>query len=52
MMVGPKTMFKIGDHIPATLNFARAGAIKVEFYVQASPPPAADPTAMGKMGMH
>jgi hypothetical protein len=51
MMVGPKTMFKIGDHIPATLNFARAGAIKVEFYVQASPPPAKDHMAMGNMDM-
>ncbi len=51
MMIGPKTMFKIGDDVPATLNFARAGAIKVEFYVQASPPRAKDHMAMGNMDM-
>jgi copper(I)-binding protein len=52
MLVGPKAPFKVGDHIPATLKFARAGAVKVEFYVQASPPVAEDHTAMGKMDMH
>jgi copper(I)-binding protein len=51
MLVGPKAPFKVGDHIPATLKFARAGAIKVEFHVQASPPAAEDHGAMGKMEM-
>jgi copper(I)-binding protein len=51
MMVGPKTTFKIGDHIPAILRFARAGAIKVEFYVEASPPTHEDHLATGKMDM-
>lgn len=52
MLIGPKSAFKVGDHIPATLKFAHAGSIKVEFHVQAAPPPAEDQAPMGKMDMH
>ncbi len=38
MLVAPKRPFRIGDRIPATLLFARAGALHVEFYVQAEAP--------------
>ena len=40
MFMGPKKPFAIGDHVPATLRFRRAGAVKVEFYVQAAAPDA------------
>jgi copper(I)-binding protein len=40
MLIGPKRTFKAGDHIPATLRFAHAGPVKVEFVVQADPPDA------------
>ena len=52
MLIGPKAPFKVGDHITATLKFAKAGSIKVEFYVQTAPPTAEDHGAMGKMDMH
>ena len=52
MLIGPKVPFKVGDHVPATLKFAKAGAIKVEFHVQAAPPAAEDHGAMGRMDMH
>lgn len=52
MLIGPKTTFKVGDHIPATLRFAKAGAIKVEFYVQTAAPAPEDHAPMGKMDMH
>jgi copper(I)-binding protein len=52
MLVGPKAPFKVGDHIPATLKFAKAGSIKVEFHVQASAPAAENHGATGKMDMH
>ncbi len=35
MLIGPVRRFKPGDRIPVTLRFARAGAVKVEFAVQA-----------------
>ena len=35
MLVGPKHSFKPGERVPATLRFARAGAVKVEFMVRA-----------------
>jgi periplasmic copper chaperone A len=38
MLIGPKQAFRIGDRIPATLRFARAGRIQVEFEVQAEAP--------------
>jgi copper(I)-binding protein len=38
MLVGPKRPFKPGDRIPATLRFAHAGAVKVEFVVRSDPP--------------
>lgn len=34
MLIGPIRRFKPGDRIPATLRFAHAGAVKVEFVVQ------------------
>ena len=37
MLIGPIRRFKPGDRIPATLRFAHAGAVKVEFVVQAGP---------------
>jgi len=46
MLVRPKQSFKIGDHIPATLRFEHAGEVKVEFYVQAGAPVAADHSGM------
>jgi copper(I)-binding protein len=41
MIVGPRRPFKAGDRIPATLRFAHAGEVKVEFAVQAEAPAAA-----------
>ncbi len=38
MLIGPIRRFKPGDRIPATLRFAHAGAVKVEFVVQADSP--------------
>ena len=35
MLVGPKHPLKPGERVPATLRFARAGAVKVEFVVKA-----------------
>jgi copper(I)-binding protein len=37
MFVGLKTPFTLGAHIPATLTFAHAGKVAVEFYVQQQP---------------
>ena len=37
MLVGPKRSYKVGERIPATLRFERAGAVKVEFEVQIAP---------------
>ena len=34
MLIGPKRPFKPGDRVPATLRFARAGAVRVEFEVR------------------
>jgi copper(I)-binding protein len=48
MFMGPKKPFAVGDHIPATLRFRRAGTVKVEFYVQeAAPEGAGGHAAMG-----
>jgi copper(I)-binding protein len=41
MFIELKTPLKAGDRVPATLTFARAGRLKVEFHVS-SEPPAAD----------
>jgi copper(I)-binding protein len=35
MLIGPKRTYKVGDRIPATLRFEKAGTVKVEFLVQA-----------------
>lgn len=37
MFVHPKRALKSGERIPATLTFARAGAVKTTFVVQAAP---------------
>jgi len=37
MLTGPKRGLAPGDHVPATLRFARAGTIRVDFHVQAGP---------------
>jgi copper(I)-binding protein len=47
MLIGPKRPFKVGDHIPATLRFQRAGAVNVEFEVQAAAPGGGQPMSMG-----
>jgi copper(I)-binding protein len=39
MLIGPKRPFKAGEQASATLRFARAGAVKVEFVVRAGAPP-------------
>jgi copper(I)-binding protein len=38
MLVGPRRAFKVGDHVPATLRFARAGDVKVDFEVRTTAP--------------
>jgi copper(I)-binding protein len=35
MLIRPKRPLKIGDRVPATLTFAKAGAVKAVFVVQA-----------------
>jgi periplasmic copper chaperone A len=47
MFVAPKKPFAVGDHIPGTLRFRRAGEVKVEFYVQADAPAPGDHAGMG-----
>jgi hypothetical protein len=37
MIIGVKQQLHAGDKLPVTLNFARAGAVPVEFLVQALP---------------
>jgi copper(I)-binding protein len=46
MLIGPKRPFKVGDRIPATLRFQRAGAVKVEFDVLAAAPGSEQPMSM------
>lgn len=36
MLVGPKHVFKAGDHIPIVLTFERLGSVRAELDVQAS----------------
>jgi periplasmic copper chaperone A len=38
MFVGLERPFKVGERVPATLRFAHAGAVNVEFVVQAAAP--------------
>lgn len=38
MLIGPKRPLRAGEHVPATLRFARAGAVKVDFAVEAPAP--------------
>ncbi|MBV9510335.1 MAG: copper chaperone PCu(A)C [Caulobacteraceae bacterium] len=47
MLIGPQRPFKAGDHIPVILRFQRAGAVSVEFDVQASTPAGGQPMSMG-----
>ena len=47
MLIGPKRPFKVGDHIPATLRFQRAGAVNVDFEVEAATPGGGQPMSMG-----
>jgi copper(I)-binding protein len=47
MLIGPRRPLKIGDHIPATLNFEHAGPVKVDFIVQAEAPAAGMSTMKG-----
>ena len=51
MIVGPRRIFRIGDHIPATLRFARAGQIQIEFYVQLDGPVDSQDRMGGMSGM-
>ena len=41
MLIGPRRPLKPGERVPATLRFAHAGAVKVEFAVRAGPRPGA-----------
>lgn len=57
MLMNPTRPFKLGDRIPATLRFEKAGAVKVELVVQAQPPAetaaaSADAMAGMPMGAH
>lgn len=47
MLIGPRRAFRVGDRIPATLRFERAGDVRVEFEVQAGA--GAKPAPMGSM---
>jgi copper(I)-binding protein len=47
MFVGIKQPFKVGDKVPATLRFEKAGEVKVEFAVLNAPPAAAGHPAGG-----
>jgi len=38
MLIGPKRALKVGDHVQGALRFEHAGVVKVDFYVQATPP--------------
>lgn len=38
MLIGVKRQLQAGERVPVTLNFARAGAVKVEFEVEALAP--------------
>ena len=51
MLVTPKRPFRTGDKIPVTLQFARAGAVHVEFQVQTEHPVDAG-NRMREMDMH
>jgi hypothetical protein len=45
MLIGPKRAFRIGDSIPVTLRFQRAGTVRIDLDVQALSPAGA--MAMG-----
>lgn len=47
MLIGPKRPFKIGDRIPVTLAFARAGRVPIRLVVE----PPSGGMAMGSMKM-
>ena len=50
MIIGPKRAFRVGDHIPVTLKFEKAGQIKVDFDIEATAPASAPPmSSMGGM---
>ena len=50
MLIGLKHALKVGDRVPATLRFAHAGEVRVEFVVQADAP-AAGASMAGMAGM-
>jgi hypothetical protein len=52
MFMGPKKPFAMGDRIPATLRFRRAGAVKVEFSVQEAAPEGGGGNAAMGMSAH
>ena len=59
MLIGPKRAFRPGEHVPVTLRFEHAGAVKVDFAVQTEAPgagashkPGASQTDMSHMDMH
>jgi periplasmic copper chaperone A len=55
MLVAPRRPLKAGDRVAATLNFAHAGPVKVEFVVQDEAPArgaAAGAVSMPGMDMH
>lgn len=37
MFIGLKAALKVGDHVPATLRFQKAGSVEVDFVVQQPP---------------
>lgn len=43
MLVGLKAPLKVGDKLPLTLKFERAGEVKVEMTVMSGPTPMAEP---------
>jgi copper(I)-binding protein len=47
MLIGPKRPFKVGDRIPATLRFQRAGAVTIDFEVEAAAPTGGQSMSMG-----
>lgn len=41
MLIGLKAPLKVGDRVPATLRFEKAGEVKIQFQVQTPPTPGA-----------
>jgi hypothetical protein len=49
MLIGPRRAFRVGEVVPVTLTFQRAGAVRVGFVVQTGP---AGAGGMPGMDMH